>query len=226
MCGIFPVPLLCLHVTCHHLWRTARRSNRGTHCKISNTLKYCTRIIQHVQNIAFAFLALECHRVLTRCFYDWSGLLSLCWSASHHSGQHRSCACFWENPLQVLQVCSELQQLLFFYVFIIYFSKQLSFHPSLIAFVLPFSFNLGTTNCPICRSGLASAYGQPCCVSCWLPQMLALWCVTSLGSQRRPLPPSYASYSFMRPWRSYSTWEKSTPSTLTPIWTNSHWRSE
>lgn len=31
--GLLSVPVLCLHVTCHHLWGIARRSHWGTHSK-------------------------------------------------------------------------------------------------------------------------------------------------------------------------------------------------
>ena len=33
VCGLFPLPLLCLHVPCHHLRRTSGRGNRRTHSK-------------------------------------------------------------------------------------------------------------------------------------------------------------------------------------------------
>lgn len=31
--GLLSVPVLCLHVTCHHLWGVTRRSHWGTHSK-------------------------------------------------------------------------------------------------------------------------------------------------------------------------------------------------
>lgn len=165
----------------------------------------CYWILYSKQDILsiFPLFLLECHRVLIWCIYDWSGLLSICWSASHHSGQHRPCAGFWENPLQVLQVCLVLEQLVCD-IFIITMLRLalVNSHVFLHPCFLQLSFVSGTTICPICHWGLALACGRPCCVWCWLPQMLALWCATSLGSQRRPLPPSSASSSSMRHWRS------------------------
>lgn len=84
----------------------------------------------------------------------------------------------------------------------------------------------GTTTCPICHCGPASACGRPCCVCSWLLRMQALWCATSLGSQRRPSLPSFASSLSTKPWRNSSTWEKSTHLMLTAIWTNSRWHCE
>lgn len=50
----------------------------------------------HTKNMVPVFepCSPECHRVPVRCFYDWSGLFFVCWSASHHPGQHWSCAGF------------------------------------------------------------------------------------------------------------------------------------
>lgn len=59
------------------------------------------RVFYEVSNVSST---LERHRVLVWCIYDRNGLLSVCWSASYHSGQHRSSSGFWKNPLQILQV--------------------------------------------------------------------------------------------------------------------------
>ena len=50
---------------------------------------------------AFQLFFLECNRVLIRGLYDWSGLLSVCWSASHYSGQHWPCAGFWKMMMDL-----------------------------------------------------------------------------------------------------------------------------
>lgn len=35
VCGLLPFPLLCLHVSCHHLWRAAGRGDRRPNSKSS-----------------------------------------------------------------------------------------------------------------------------------------------------------------------------------------------
>lgn len=76
--------------------RIVRRRDSFTTCNLKES--------RQTTLFAFAPLVSERHRVVTWCVYDWSGLLAVCWSASHHSGQHRSCSGLWENSLQILQV--------------------------------------------------------------------------------------------------------------------------
>lgn len=46
MCGLFPFPLLCLHVSCHHLWRTLGGGYRRTHSKSHALSSECSVFCQ------------------------------------------------------------------------------------------------------------------------------------------------------------------------------------
>lgn len=165
---------------------------------------------------------LERHWVSVWSFHDWDSLLSFCWSAPHHPGQHGARSRLWEDPIQVLQVCH-------FVLFLIFWSnrlcvcvllKQLCFLPHSCLFLCVSVFLSESTASPTSPWGRASACGRPSSVSCWWPRTPARWCVTSLASQRKLSPHWSASSSSTRRWRSWSTWVFTTPSTKTTIYRN------
>lgn len=116
--GVRPVPLLRLHVASHHVRGSAGRSHQRKHSKNptdgswtesdSDVSLWFSPTLIKSSSSSSSSSSVECHRVSVWGVSDGRGLLSVCWSASHHPGQHRSSSGLWEDPLQVLQVSQAL----------------------------------------------------------------------------------------------------------------------
>jgi len=83
------------------------------------------------------------------------------------------------------------------------------------------SVSPGIMVCPTSPCACVSVCGRPFSVFCWLPQTLALWCVTLHDSQRKPSLPSSASSLSTKLWRNLFIWERHTLLTCTTTSTSS-----